>query len=60
MTANSKVYISSEFKANLENLGVGTVDYITVYRIEHDKVFFKANRGRFHLTTLEFEEIKQS
>jgi hypothetical protein len=55
---NDKVYITSEFKEILENLKIGTVDYITVYRIENDKVFFKANRGRFHLTLSEFEEVK--
>lgn len=55
---NEKVYITSEFKDVLHNLKVGIVDYVTVYRVEDDKVYFSANRGKFHLTCAEFEEIK--
>ncbi len=53
-----QIYINSAFKSQLENLKIGIVDYITVYRIEGDKVFFSANRGKFHMTKEELEEAR--
>ena len=56
---NEKIYITNEFKAELENLKCGFNDnYITVYKTEGDKVFFSAGRGRFHLTKGEVLDIK--
>ena len=58
MKLNEKVYINSEFKDLLRSMNVGIVDYIVVYKKEGDKVFFKANSAKLHLTKEEFEEIK--
>lgn len=58
MKLNEKVYISSEFKDLLRNMNVGIVDYIIVYKKEGDKIFFKANSAKLHLTKEEFEEIR--
>jgi hypothetical protein len=55
---NEQIYIKSAFKEELENLKIGIVDYITVYRVEGDKVFFSANRGKFHMTRAELEEVR--
>jgi hypothetical protein len=55
---NEQIYIKSSFKDELQNLKIGTVDYITVYRVEGDKVFFSANRGKFHMTKEELEEVR--
>jgi hypothetical protein len=55
---NEQIYIKSSFKTELENLKIGIVDYITVYRIEGDKVFFSANRGKFHMTREELEDVR--
>ena len=55
---NEQIYIKSSFKEELENLKIGIVDYITVYRVEGDKVFFSANRGKFHMTQAELEEVR--
>jgi hypothetical protein len=41
-------------------MNVGIVDYIVVYKIEGDKVFFKANSARLHLSKEEFEEVQLS
>jgi hypothetical protein len=60
MKINEKVYVNSEFKDLLRSMNVGIVDYIVVYRVEGDKVFFKANSARLHLTKEEFEEVRLS
>jgi hypothetical protein len=54
---NDKVYITPSFKAELEALNSGPLDYITVYKIENGKVYFKANRHRLHLDAAEFKEV---
>jgi hypothetical protein len=54
---NDKVYITPSFKAQLEALNSGPIDYIIVYKIENGKVYFKANRHRLHLESSEFEEV---
>jgi hypothetical protein len=58
MKLNEKVYINSEFKDLLRGMNVGIVDYIVVYKKEGDKIFFKANNAKLHLTKEEFEEIR--
>jgi hypothetical protein len=58
MKINEKVYVKSEFKDLLRSMNIGIVDYIVVYRVEGDKVFFKANSARLHLTKDEFEEVR--
>lgn len=58
MKLNEKVYIKSKFKDLLRSMNVGIVDYIVVYRTEGDKVFFKANSAKLHLSKEEFEEVK--
>lgn len=58
MKINEKVYVKSEFKDLLRSMNVGIVDYIVVYKTEGDKVFFKANNARLHLTKDEFEEVR--
>jgi hypothetical protein len=54
---NDKVYITASFKEELEALNSGPLDYITVYKIENGKVYFKANRHRLHLEASEFKEV---
>jgi|APGre2960657423_1045063.scaffolds.fasta_scaffold144739_3 hypothetical protein len=54
---NNKVYITSSFKEELEALNSGPLDYITVYKIENGKVYFKANNHRLHLDASEFKEV---
>lgn len=51
-----RVYITEKFKQELANLGCSTVDYITIYKKEGNKVFFNANKCKFHLTKQELEE----
>ena len=58
MKLNEKVYINSEFKELLRGMNVGIVDYIVVYKKEGDKIFFKANSAKLHLTKEEFEEVR--
>jgi hypothetical protein len=58
MKINEKIYVNSEFKDLLRSMNIGIVDYIIVYRVEGDKVFFKANSARLHLTKDEFEEVR--
>jgi hypothetical protein len=58
MKINEKIYVNSEFKDLLRSMNIGIVDYIVVYRVEGDKVFFKANSARLHLTKDEFEEVR--
>lgn len=60
MKINEKVYVNSEFKDLLRSMNIGIVDYIVVYKTEGDKVFFKANSARLHLTRDEFEEVRLS
>lgn len=50
-----RIYITEEFKQELANLGCEAVDYITTYRVEGNKVFFTANKCKFHLTKAELE-----
>jgi hypothetical protein len=57
MKVNERVYIKSEFKDLLYSMKCGIVDYIIVYRIEGDKVFFRANSAKLHLTREEFNEV---
>lgn len=58
MKINEKIYVNSEFKDLLRGMNIGIVDYIEVYKVEGDKVFFKANTARLHLTKDELEEAK--
>jgi hypothetical protein len=51
-----RVYITEEFKQELANLGCSTVDYITIYRTEGNKVFFTANKCKFHVSKQELKE----
>lgn len=55
-----RVYINSELSENFRNLKCGIVDYVDVYRIEGDKVFFKAGTGKFHLTKEELASYRLS
>jgi len=52
------IYVNSEFIENMKALGVGLISYIEVYKREKDKIFFKAGRGKFHVTPEELEEIR--
>lgn len=54
---NEKYYIKSDFKQQLESLNSGTLDTITVYKVENGKVYFKANRHRLHLEQAEFDDV---
>ena len=57
MKINERAYIKSEFKDLLYGMKCGIVDYIIVYKIEGDKVFFRANSAKLHLTKEEFKEV---
>lgn len=58
---NEKVYINTEFKETLNNLNCGyKEDYITIYRYEGDKVFFKYGKCKFHITKAELESYRLS
>lgn len=56
MSEKEKVYINTEFKDTLKNLNCGRgEDYITIYRYEGDRVFFRYGRCKFHITKAELE-----
>jgi hypothetical protein len=56
---NEKVYINTEFKAELANLNCGFgEDYITITRTEGDKVFFQYGKCKLHVTKAELEEAR--
>ena len=57
MKINDRVYVKSDFKELLRGMNIGIVDYIVIYRIEGDKVFFKANSAKLHLTLDEFADV---
>lgn len=58
---SEKVYINTEFKETLNNLNCGyNEDYITIYRYEGDKVFFKYGKCKFHITKTELESYRLS
>lgn len=58
MKEHETIYINSDFKDNLKELGLGVVDYISVYKREKDNVYFKAGKGRLHMTQLELAEVR--
>lgn len=47
---NERIYIKEELKETFRNLGVGIVDFIEVYKIVGDKIYFSAGSGKFHMT----------
>jgi hypothetical protein len=54
------VYITEEFKSVLSQITNGySQDYIKVYRVEGDKVFFEYGRSKLHITNAELEEYTQ-
>lgn len=56
---NEKIYINEEFKTELNNLGCGSnEDYITVYKQDGNKVFFKYGNCKLHVTKTELEEAE--
>jgi hypothetical protein len=57
MKTNERVYVKSDFRDLLYSMNVGIVDYIIVYKIEGDKVFFRANSAKLHLTKGEFKDV---
>lgn len=57
---NEIIYITPAFTELLAGMNVGLVEYITVYRIEGDNVFFSANKAKLSLTKAELEEVRVS
>ncbi len=57
MKINERVYVKSDFKDLLHSMNVCIVDYIIVYKVEGDKVFFRANSAKLHLTKDEFKDV---
>lgn len=51
-----RVYITETFKQELVNLGCEAVDYIDIYRKEGSRIFFQANKCKFHFSKQELEE----
>ena len=54
-----KINITAQFKADLESLGCSNGDFVTVYKREDGKVYFKAGCCKLHLLKDEFENIIQ-
>jgi hypothetical protein len=57
---NKRIYITPAFTELLAGMNVGLVEYITVYKIEGDNIFFAANKARLHLTKEELAEVQVS
>lgn len=59
MDTDEKIYITEAFKAELQNLGCPYCeDYITVYRRERDKAYFRAGtKCKFHMLQSELDEV---
>jgi hypothetical protein len=53
-----KVKITAKFKEELKELGCSDSDYVTVYKKEDGKVFFRSGYCKFHLLANEFDNIK--
>jgi hypothetical protein len=51
-----RVYITEQFKQELSNLGCEAVDYVKIYKVEGNKVFFTAGKCKFHLTKAELTQ----
>lgn len=57
---NEKIYINEKFKGELSNLNCGyNEDYITVYKQEDNKIFFKYGKCKLHIPKAELEDIKR-
>jgi hypothetical protein len=52
------VKITAEFKEELRKLGCSDGDYVTIYKKEDGKIFFRLGYCKFHLLANEFETIK--
>jgi hypothetical protein len=53
------IYITEEFKSVLSALSRGySQDYITVYRKEGDKFYFKYGKCKLHITAAELDDYK--
>jgi hypothetical protein len=52
------VKITAEFKEELRKLGCSDGDYVTIYKKEDGKIFFRLGCCKFHLLANEFETIK--
>lgn len=55
---NETIYINESAKEIFRNLGVGIVDFITIYRKEGDKLFFSAGTGKFHMLKEELDSYR--
>lgn len=57
---NERIYINEEFKSELTNLNCGCKeDYITVYKQDGNKVFFKYGKCKLHVTKDELQQSKK-
>jgi hypothetical protein len=55
---NETVYINSELQENFRELGLGNIDNIKIYRVEGDKCFFRAGRGKLWMTKAEIKSAQ--
>jgi len=53
----SVIYITTEFSEELDNLGCGQNDYITVTRVEGNRVYFSAGSCKFNIQASEVENV---
>lgn len=55
---DEKVYIKTNFKEQLQKIGCGIRDFITITRIEDKKIFFSAGKCKLCIPEEELEDIK--
>jgi hypothetical protein len=55
---NETIYIKDELQDTFRRIGVGLVKSINIYRVEGDRCFFTAGRGKFHMTKSEIREAQ--
>lgn len=58
MNQRIRLTINDKAKQLFQKLGVGTVNYIEIYREEGNKIYFKAGNGRFHVTKEELADYQ--
>ena len=58
LNMQEKVYIKSSFKEQLQKIGCGIRDFITITRIEDKKIFFSAGKCKLCIPQDELDDIK--
>ena len=58
LNMKEKVYIKSSFKEQLQKIGCGIRDFITITRVEDKKIFFSAGKCKLCIPQDELDDIK--